>query len=366
MKEYRLRNYIPISGPATRQPCDGTEAPFRVSLGFSPLWFHDRLGIDFSRRWHTDPQYRYDTLMEMKALLHEKFPSVENFCPHIENGVDYSCATLDGAYGAMLISAIYGLDVHYFKDNWPSTNTADHLTKEQLAAMGPIDLDNNPAFQELMGQMDYIEGKWGKVSGYLNYQGVLNNALRLRGQEIFLDMFDDPDFVHHLFSHIADTMVRAAKRVQARQRASGFDVDLLSNSDCVINMISADMYEEFVLPYDIAISKEFQHFGIHTCNWNATPYIHKLKKIEKMGYIDMGMDTDMQEMRQVFPDARRACLYSPVKVEQLSMEEIEKDLRKIANDLGPCDLVLADMETTIPDQRIQDVLDIADKISSEM
>ena len=132
MKEYRLRNYIPISGPATRQPCDGSEAPFRVSLGFSPLWYHDRLGVDFSRRWHTDPQYRYDTLMEMKALLHEKFPSVPNFCPHLENGVDYSCATLDGAYGAMIISAIYGLEVHYFKDNWPSTNTADHLTKEQL------------------------------------------------------------------------------------------------------------------------------------------------------------------------------------------------------------------------------------------
>ena len=85
-----------------------------------------------------------------------------------------------------------------------------------------------------------------------------------------------------------------------------------------------------------------------------------------MGYIDMGMDTDMEEMRRVFPEARRACLYSPVKVEQLSLEEIEQDLRKIAGELGPCDLVLADMETNIPDERIRAVLEIAEKISSEM
>ena len=104
-----------------------------------------------------------------------------------------------------------------------------------------------------MGQMDCIAERWGKISGYLNYQGVLNNALRLRGQDIFLDMYDDPEFVHHLFRHITETMIAVAKAVQKRQRESGFFIDLFSCSNCVMNMISAEMYEEFVLPYEMCI-----------------------------------------------------------------------------------------------------------------
>ena len=118
MEDYTLRNYIPIGGPATRRPADGTESPFRVSLGFSPRWYHDRMGIDFSQRWHKDPVYRYETLVQMKTLLHDRFPQVEAFCPVVnEQGIEESCATLDGAYGAMLIAEIYGLEVHYYPDN---------------------------------------------------------------------------------------------------------------------------------------------------------------------------------------------------------------------------------------------------------
>ena len=44
---YALRNHIPIAGTGNREPCDGSESPFRVSLGFTPQWFYKRLGIDF-------------------------------------------------------------------------------------------------------------------------------------------------------------------------------------------------------------------------------------------------------------------------------------------------------------------------------
>ena len=74
MPETRLRNHIPLSGPATREPCTGDEPFLRVSLGFVPRWYHKRLGIDFSQQWHTDPVHRYDTLVAMKTFLHEIFP----------------------------------------------------------------------------------------------------------------------------------------------------------------------------------------------------------------------------------------------------------------------------------------------------
>ena len=76
MPVLQLRNHIPISGPARREPVDGTESPMRVSLGFEPAWYHQRCGVDFSERWHRDPYYRHDTLVKTKEL-HRAFPNAK-------------------------------------------------------------------------------------------------------------------------------------------------------------------------------------------------------------------------------------------------------------------------------------------------
>ena len=361
-----LRYYIPIAGPGTREPCRGDESGFRLCLGFTPKWYRERLGIDFSELWHHDPEYRYNSILSMKRYLSESFPSVEFFRPQLENGIEYSCATLDGVYGGLFVSALYGQKIYYFKDNWPSTDTAAHYTKEQLRSFPAFDPETNPAFLDLVRQMDFIEKKWGKISGYLNYQGILNNAFKLRGQEIFIDMADDPEFANWLFSNIYETMLKAAKLIQARQRASGFDIDLFSCSNCVVNMISPQMYEEYILPFDRKFSLEFPRFGIHTCNWDASPYLDGMRKIEKMGYIDMGMDSDMEKARSLFPHARRNILYSPVKVKDYSLEQIRDDFAAIHKAYGPCDISLADIDSGVTEEKVRQIIALAEAMQKKM
>jgi uroporphyrinogen-III decarboxylase len=363
-KDYTLRNHIPIAGAGNREPCTGNESSFRVALGFTPKWYKDRLGINFSEKWHEDPLYRYETLVLMKKYLSPLFPSIENFRPRYEGDVDYDCATLNGVYGSLVMSGVYGQKIHFFEDNWPSVDTSKPFTKEELSNMPPFDPETNPFFRKLSDQMDRIEKTWGKVSGYLAYyQGVLNNAMRLRGQDIFMDMAEDPDFVKWLLNHIFETTLAVTKLIQQRQRDSGFFIDQFSCSNCVVNMISPDMYEEFVLPFDMKFAAEFKRFGIHTCNWNATPYLESMRKIDKMGYLDMGMDSDMRKARSLFPDARRGVLYSPVKIGNLPLDEIRRDFEKIHEELGPCDIILADIESTVANEKVQAVVDMADAIA---
>jgi uroporphyrinogen-III decarboxylase len=365
MKDYTLRNHIPIAGTGNREPCTGNESSFRATLGFTPRWYYDRLGVDFSERWHKDADYRYETLTAMREYLFELFPTIEAFQPKVEDGIDYTCATLSGVEGAMIIAEAYGQQVVYSKDNWPLVSSTHKYSKEYLESLPPFDPENNEAFIKLMEQMDYMENKWGKIAGYLNfYQGILNTAFRLRGQDIFMDMYDDPDFVFKLFDHIYDTTLKIAKIVQERQRKSGFYIDQFSSANCVVNMISPDLYEKFVLPYDIKFSQEFPRYGIHTCNWNVTPYLEPMRKIDRMGYLDMGIDSDLEKVRNMFPDARRGVLYSPAKIEQAPLEEIRKDFERIHRELGPCDIILADIETTVPNEKIQLVVDIANTIAN--
>ena len=77
-----------------------------------------------------------------------------------------------------------------------------------------------------------------------------------------------------------------------------------------------------------------------------------------MGYLDMGMMSDLKRVRQEFPETRRAVLYSPVKLEDAALDVIQDDMETIFRNLAPCDLVLADIRHTTSDRRIRDVLRI--------
>lgn len=355
-QDYQLRNHIPLSGPATRESCDGTESRLRVSLGFTPLWYRDRLGVDFGEKWHNNPEYRYNSLVEMKEYLHAHFPSVPYFTPMYENGIEPTCATISGVYGILLISMIYGAKPVYASDSWPDAKPIFSL--EDLYNLPVIDLDTNEAFQKLSSQMEEIALRWGKIHGYLNYQGVINIATKLRGSELFLDMLDEPETVKAYFKHIADTIHQVSKRVQKRQRESGFAIDLLSMSNCTVSMISPDQYEEFLLPLDQDLSNHYSRFGIHTCNWVADPYLASIRKIEKVGYLDTGVNSDLPRIKKMFPDTRRALLLTPGEFESATIGELKALVSRINREYAPCDIVLADIESTTPDSRIQEFLDL--------
>jgi len=301
----------------------------------------------------------------MKEHLYECFPQVPYFAPVYRDGVEHSCATISGVHGIMLIPAIYGLEVDYREDNWPDARGGMTMSKEDLLANPAPEVKTAPIFHQLLEQMDQIEGLWGPIHGYLNYQGILNIAMKLRGSVIFMDLYDDPDFARSLFAGIARTIERASKRVQERQRASGFPVNLLSMSNCVMNMISPDDYERFVLPLDADLSTKYERFGVHTCNWDATPYAEKLRTIQKMGYLDTGKMANLAKLKALFPDTRRAIMYSPVELEEKPLSEIESDLVRIRELCSPCDIVMADVENTTPDGRVRAFLDLARRLERE-
>jgi hypothetical protein len=354
-----LRNHIPLGAPATREPVDGTEGFLRVSLGFTPRWYRTRLGIDFSEAWHADPVCRAESLLAIKRCLHECFPTVPYFRPVMDDGIERTCWTLSGVNGIMTIPRLYGIEPRYAADGWPDARDGMHLPLGEIPLDRPVDLDRHPVLVELTRQIDVIRARSGPVHGYLNYQGLLNIALKVRGNDIFLDLVDDPDWVHRFLRHIAETIAAVSRRIQALQRASGFAVDLLSMSNCVMNMVSPAQYEEFVLPLDRGLGDRYPRFGIHTCNWRIDPYLDALRKIPRMGYLDTGIESDLGRMRELFPATRRAVLYGPVQLESKSLAELAADFRRIAELAGPCDLVLADVESTTPDARVRDALAIA-------
>lgn len=356
----RLRNHIPIAGPARREPADGSESALRVSLGFEPDWYHRRCGVDFSERWHQDPFYRHETLVQMKQELHRSFPSVSYWIPAREDDT----WTLSGAYGAYVIPQVFGCRLGYAPDRWPVIVERPRRSLEEWAGLRAEDVLDHPFVAELFGQLDTIEAAAGKIHGYLNWQSVINNAFNLRGQALFTGMLDQPELTHSFLGLICEVMIALARRVQERQRRSGFAIDQLDISNCVMNMISPRTYRRFIFPYDRRIAEAFDLFGVHTCNWDVTPYLAELSQLPRVGYLDMGIQSDLSKVRAAFPEARRAVMYSPVRLQDASLEELRADMQKIFAELSPCDLVMADIQAQTPDHRVNDLLDICRELEA--
>jgi hypothetical protein len=337
----------------------GREPFLRPEIGFTPKWYHDAIGVSFDRRWHTDPAYRKDAVIAMRKELARRFPGTAI------GGIDQPEEPLDlltGTYGVCSVAAMYGVPIRYDRDRWP---VCEHyiLSPEEIDRLEPIVLDANPFFQNLMAQVDWIAKDQARVGGYINWQGVLNNAWRLRGEALFTDLFDAPTRCHRLFDCVCTTMIEAAQRLHERQRRSGVEIGFITVSNCLVNMVSPELYREFLLPLDKRMAEAFGCIGVHNCAWNADPYIDDYAHIPHVGYIDMGLESDLARAREVFPDARRTLVYSPTDLVNKSRKNIRDDLERVGCDYGPCDVVAGDIEAGTPDRRVLEFLEMCDEIS---
>jgi len=356
----RQISYIAPAAPARRRAAEGNEPFIRPEIGFTPKWFREPLGIDFGEKWHTDPKYRRETVIAMREELRKRFPGTKIGCI---DKPDKPLDLLTGVYGGDFVVMIYGIPIIYAEDNWPNCEHK-YLTDEEADNLKPPDLDTNPAFQDLVRQLDWIEQSEGQILGYVNWQGILNNAQRLRGEKIFFDIMDSPERCRHMFDCIYSTMSEGIRYLHDRQKASGVNINFMTVSNCLVNMISPQQYHDLFLPYDLKFQEEFGNIAIHNCAWNADPYIEDYSKVKNLGYIDMGLDSNMSRVRELIPNARRALMYKPTDLANKPWDEVSEDIERIAREYGPCDLVIADIEAGTPDEKVQAAIDLCEEISN--
>lgn len=358
----RLVSYIAPGAPATRRPAEGGEAFLRPEIGFTPSWYRHSLSINFGERFHNDPTYRRDCAVSMRRELRRRFPDL---AIGDRGTCDSPLDLLTGTYGACTVAAIYGIPILYAENGWP-TSARQYLNDRELAVLEPPDLDRNPHFTRLMEQVEWIETREGQADGYINWQGVLNNAHRLRGESLFTDMVDEPEKIRHLFACVCETMIQGISRLHQRQ-CKGLRKSLfVTVSNCLVNLISPRIYGDLLLPFDRKLASLYDCLGIHNCAWSATPYLKAYAQIPDVGYIDMGVKSDLAAAKTLFPDARRAVMYTPMDAVQKSLPEIEADFRRIAMEYAPCDIVLADLDEGSPDSRVRDLAHLCHKLSEPM
>jgi hypothetical protein len=283
----------------------------------------------------------------METILRERFGDLPNFfC-----GADYLHADpMERRYGDALIPALFGAQVSFDDASGHPFAFGLNLTADQVEQLGVPDVAHHPVTQHLLHA--HQDDGW-RAAGELGFEGVINIAYKLRGQDLFLDMIDSPERTRHLYAVIWQTLADFVGRVRAWQDPAGARPTYFVNCNCLVNMMSGPMYARQLLEFDRRFYQRFDLFGVHTCNWTIDPYLDALAEMPNLAYLDMGPNSDIERVHRLFPDLCPSVFLHPQWLREASEPDIARHITELGKRIGRGYILFSDLEIGTRDSQIR-------------
>lgn len=333
---------------------------YPVDIVLAPEWWHRHTGMTFDRDFFFHPARRVEEEARMERILYERWGQygLGSQETHPEIGPVHLAA-------GYLLQEMLGCQVDYRDGHPPQVICAQ---QEQLH-VDPEAAFASDSFRAFTHLCDQLQQRHGHLTGDVNFAGILNIALDLRGQDLFIDMHTDPKHVHQEFAKIAEVITRFVDYVMARTGSSSISVNrtvrhlprpVVLHSECTHTMISARDYETFLMNYDIQWDRRYSAFGIHYCGPDAHRYAPSFAKIPGLYFVDVGSGGDVQMLRQALPQTFLNLRLDPVKLREQSPDQIHNMVHRLARDsLYPTltGLCCINMDDTITDEQISAIFE---------
>ena len=273
-----------------------------------------------------------------------------------------------------LLSEMLGCKIEYYEDAPPQVICAHRDTLDFEVE----DAFKSPAFKRLVNLVEQLKAKHGYVVGDINWGGVLNLAIDVRGEDIFTDMLLRPEQTEIYFKKIAQVIDKFVWYIQSNTGTSSisvnrsarlFDYPVAIHSECSHTMISEDDYRKFLLPIDQEWSMRHVPYGIHYCGKDPHRMAEAFAEIERLTFLDVGWGGDVALLRRHLPETFFNIRLNPVEIQKYTYEELERNIRErvdaSGSDLTLTGLCCVNMDKTVTDQRIREIHEVAANIIKE-
>ncbi|MDR0712209.1 MAG: hypothetical protein LBF67_07705 [Prevotellaceae bacterium] len=310
--------------------------PLPVEVVFHPSWWYKYAGITFDEDFFYHPLKRVESERRMEKELYERFG---------EFGVGENHSRDLPVVGAVhnaagyIISEMLGCEVRYEGNQAPQVLCAARedfgVDVEKAMSSAPV--------RRLERLIDALKSRYGYVCGDINWSGVLNLALDLRGEAMLLDMMLRSEESQQYFQKITSVIEKFTALVSSRTGSSSISVNrivrhirrpVFLHSECSLTMISEDMYEQFLLPIDVKWSSEYRPFGVHYCGKDPHRFAERFAKIPQLDFLDLGWGGDVKSLREKLPNTFFSIRLSPVTINETSTQELEATIRKLVAESG--------------------------------
>jgi hypothetical protein len=336
----------------------------------APVWWHKHTGMSFDEDFFFHPQRRVEAEQKMEHVLYDRWG---------EYGLGANRHDTLPVIGAVhlaagfLISEMMGCRVEY-KDSDPPQVIPAH--RESLKA-DPGEAFKSTSFQRFQSMVEHLESKYNKVVGDVNWGGILNIALDLRGESLFMDMYDRPEDVKTYFSQIHQIIERFTGYIASRTGTTSISVNrtvaqfrepVFLHSECTNTMISASDYERFLLSLDSTWSLEHRPFGIHHCGPDAHRFAEVYGRVPHLDFLDVGWGSDIKTLRQNLPHTFLNIRLSPVEIVKQNEDQIHYAICKGVEDSGNprlTGLCCINMDDRVTDLKIATIFETVQELRNK-
>ncbi len=304
-----------------------------LGVGFYPDWFYQNYGISFDKKYYFDPETRVEARMEIDRCLFERFGDVGLGDP---NPKPKPLIT----FGMVMLPAVFGCEIVYEKDALPWAMPMN-LSRDEIMSLEVPDIFNSYPMTEMIKQIDYLKEKYGNIIGDINTTGVQNLALKIRGDQLYIDYFEDPELCHHLLRICTEAIVELFKFNKSVTGTGAMDVtpmcdpELCVLPNCTIEQISLDTYNKYLLQYDNQIADACGDVGIHHCG-SVDQVLDGYARVHNLKFIEIGFGSDVKRTRKVFgPDVAVNARINPVLMKNGTVEEVVAEVRRLIDNGAP-------------------------------
>ncbi|OHB79576.1 MAG: hypothetical protein A2Z25_01995 [Planctomycetes bacterium RBG_16_55_9] len=310
--------------------------PLPAEIVLSPSWWHRHEGMVFDEDFFFHPIKRVEAERKMEQVLYDRWGRFGLGQDRDKKLPQVGAVHLASGF---LLSEMLGCRVEYQAHRPPQVISAE---REDLS----LDFENafqSEAFVRFQGLVDSLKGKFGFLVGDVNWSGVLNLALDLRGSGFFMDIFDRPDQARKFLLTIARIVEKFSIGIESQTGTSSisvnrtvrfFDRPVFLHSECSHTMISLEHYQEFLFPIDRYWSERYRPFGIHYCGKDPHRYAEVFAKLPHLDFLDVGWGGDVKKLRQALPNTFLNIRLSPVEIVNQSEEEIRQTVIRRIRDSG--------------------------------
>jgi methanogenic corrinoid protein MtbC1/uroporphyrinogen-III decarboxylase len=304
-----------------------------LGVGFYPDWFNKHYGVSFDRKYYFDPETRIEARMEIDKSLFERFGDVGL------GDKDPKPKPLI-TFGMVMLPAIFGCEIVFKPDALPWSMPLNLSEKEVMKLEVP-DIFNSSPMTDMIKQIEYLKDKYGNVVGDINATGVQNLALKIRGEQFYIDYFENPELCHHLLKVCTESIIKLFQYVYKITGTGAIDVTPMCDPklfvipNCTVEQISLETYEKYVLDYDNQVADACHPLGVHHCG-SVNQVLKGYAKIRHLEFIEIGFGSDVRRTREVFgPEVAVNARINPVLMKNGSTEEVAAEVRNLIHQGAP-------------------------------
>jgi hypothetical protein len=278
-----------------------------ISGTLSKAWMAEALGVAFDRDYYFDPQRRHAIDIKCNEYAAERFAGMRLFYSESNLGqIDYwdrDQVLIGGIQPNMILGMLLGADFV------PNPNHDADITPQCLRGRNPSDLPSpdslldHPLIRLFDGQIRSVqETLWPippffwDISGRATIHGVLTSAQKFLGEAAFMDMVSEPQRCLDIMNWIADACIILCRHFS---KIADLPITSVHVGECSSCLVGPEMVESFVVPTTSRIGAELGPVRLHSCG-PSTDYAESFSRIENLSSLDLGGDTSIKRIREVF------------------------------------------------------------------